>query len=115
MNTITVSTASSLLYPFSIVDYSSPTPVNLQFGLFGHIKQGWEIISPLMLTIEQDENDYYVVSDNEFLVYGYGKTRLLAQKDYIISLIEYYQILEKQEDPLTQAMFNYLQSYLSPI
>jgi hypothetical protein len=129
MNTIAIATASSLSHPFnfemtqrdqrckifSVTDHSPLTPVNPQFGLFGHIRSGWKIIRPLMLMIEQDEDDYYIVSDDEFLVYGYGKTQLLAQQDYIISLIEYYQILQKQEDNLTQAVFNYLQSYLSPI
>ncbi len=42
--------------------------------------------------LEQDENGDFILSDDLFLVYGYGKTKEEAKKDYFISLIEYCQI-----------------------
>lgn len=92
----------------------SPSP-NLQIGLVGCILPGWKMIRPLLVTIEQDEDQSYLVSDDEFLIYGCGNTQVLAQQDYITSLIEYYQLLEQQHDMETQALFRYLQSYLSPM
>lgn len=107
-------TQSSQQYEkFSIANHASlGLPTSQHIGLSGTIKPGWKIIRPLMLTIEQDKNGYYIVSDDDFFVYGYGKTQSLAHQDYIVSLIEYYQLVEKQEDKPTQAIFNSLQSYL---
>jgi hypothetical protein len=106
-----ISKRDEILYP---ANHASLVLLNSQPDvLLGIIKPKWEIIRPLMLTIEQDKDGYYIISDDDFLVYGYGKTQFLARQDYIISLIEYYQLLEKQEDHPTQAIFNSLQSYLS--
>jgi hypothetical protein len=102
------------LEKFFIENHTSIS-LNHKLELFGRIETGWNIIQPLILTIEQDENGYYIVSDDKFFIYGYGETQLLAQQDYNASLIEYYQLLEQEEDRPTQAVFNYLQSFLSPV
>jgi hypothetical protein len=68
-------------------------------------------VKPLSLTIEEDPNGTYV-SDSEFYVYGYGKTKAEALEDYGDSLVEYYQILAAKDDGPTQALFSRLKSFL---
>jgi hypothetical protein len=45
------------------------------------------------LKLTQDENGNYIISEDKTTVYGYGDTPVEALCDYIISLIEYAQIL----------------------
>ncbi len=99
----------------SVANYTPVLQFLPQFCLFGRIALGWDVIRPLLISLEQDENGDYIAHDNEFFVYGSGKTAPLAQKDYVVSLIEYYTILERQEDSPTQLLFRYLQSYISRI
>ncbi len=87
----------------------------LQIPLLGRITPEWKIVRPLLVTVELDEYGYYIASDDEFCVYGYGKTPSVARKDYIASLIEYYQLIIDREDEPTQALFRHLYSYLQPI
>lgn len=47
----------------------------------------------LLITLEQDEDGLYLASDDQFAVYGDGETLAEALKDYIVSLIEYFEIL----------------------
>ena len=57
------------------------------------IALGWRITQLLRVNLEQDEDGCYLVSDNVSVVYGIGDTRFEAEQDYIVSLIEYYQLL----------------------
>jgi len=86
-----------------------------QFELFGKIAPGWKMIRPLEITIEQDDNEDHMANDDEFCVYGYGNTQLLALRDYATSLIEYYQLIEKHMAFSTQAIFVSLKSYINRI
>ena len=54
--------------------------------LYGRIIQGWEIIDPILITIEPD-NDSLIASETIFSVYGIGDTVSAAVQDYAISLI----------------------------
>jgi hypothetical protein len=86
-----------------------------QFVLLGKIADGWKIIRELQLAVERDDDGYYLVSDDEFFVYGEGETLVQARRDYIISLIEYYELVARHDDAPTQTLFRYLKSYLCPI
>ena len=85
------------------------------FCLEGLIAPHWELVRPLEVRLEADEEGSFVVSDDLFLVYGEGATRLDAIKDYMESLIDYYQLMEVRAvkaDAPTQAAFRKLQAYL---
>ena len=82
--------------------------------LLGKIASNWEIIKPLLVKIEQDEEGSYLISEEIFAVYGFGDTLFDALQDYKQSLIEYYQLLSprSEHDISTQTLFRHLQQYL---
>jgi hypothetical protein len=82
--------------------------------LRGEIKQNWRLIQPLLVEIEQDDDDSYIISDTQFGVYGHGATVFEAQQDYIVSLIDYYQLLSERANTglPTRLQFYSLQLYL---
>ena len=81
--------------------------------LYGGLVAGWKIRTPLLLTIDEDSGGSYV-SDNEFHIYGYGKTKPEALQDYANSIAEYYQILAARDDGPTRALLARLQFFLTP-
>jgi len=98
----------------TLVHFEISEPPLTQIALFGPIAPGWELVQFLTVTIEKDQDDDYLMSDDEFLVYGTGETLTQAHQDYITSLIEYYQLLSQHKDRPTQSLFRHLQSYLRP-
>lgn len=70
----------------------SPTPVSLQ----GVIHDDWQLRLPLILFVDREEDGWYVISDDEFFVYGDGATYREAIEAYIASLIEYYGFLARE-------------------
>lgn len=84
----------------------------------GTIASGWELIRALPVKIEQDEDGYYIVSDDTFLVYGEGRTLEEAQQDYTESLIDYYEIIATRAGEghiPTHQLLQLLQEYLHPV
>jgi len=90
-----------------------PTPA--QVFLEGVIVPGWRIREPLVLSVERDEDSSYIISDALFNVYGVGATHEIALEDYIESLIEYYEILERHDDAPTVGQMSRLRVYLQPV
>jgi len=86
-----------------------------QFFLVGEIVPGWEVIQPIALDIQHDEDGSVLVSDDSFYTYGCGETVQAATHDYAVSLSEYYKILSSHDDRPSQALFNLLRQYLRPI
>ena len=75
----------------------------------------WELHNGLVVNVKIDDNGEFIVSDDEFLVYGTGRTRFEAVQDYLVSLVEYYRLVESSlDDPYDQAEFRRLQVYLTP-
>lgn len=74
----------------SVDDYST------ECYLFGPIAQDWILVQPLELTIEQEEDESYLVSEDIFLLYGTGNTLAEALFDYSNALIEYHQLLAQR-------------------
>jgi hypothetical protein len=97
----------------NLIGHDSYAPKPREVYLIGKLEPGWKITKPLLLTIDEDPNGIYI-SDSEFHVYGYGKTKSEALEDYDKSLIEYYQILTGKDDVPTQALLSRLQSFLLP-
>lgn len=100
-------------YPSQYISYS---PIELKIS--GEIANGWEIIRPLLTTLEQDEDGFFVLSEDLFLMYGEGKTTIEAKEDYIEALIDYYQLIDsraREGDSFSQTILQNLQQYLRPI
>lgn len=88
----------------------------VQIYLVGEIPGNLVVLQPLQVNIEQDEDGAYVASDDLFLVYGDGDDRYSAIKDYALSLVEFYRLLEKGSatNIFDKKLFDYLQTYLQP-
>jgi len=86
----------------------------VQANLYGIISNEYTIVQPLQITIEQDDNDSFVVSDDIFLVYGDGNTKQEAIKEYVESLIEYFQLVENgaASNHFDKMLLSELQSYI---
>lgn len=83
-----------------------------QVALLGEIGEGWQLIKPLVVNFEADDSQW-IVSDDEFALFGVGETRTAAASDYVAALIEYYQLLARYDDPPSAALFSHLQSFLT--
>ena len=95
-------------------DVSQPIDRAERIGLIGRIAPGWRLLKPLLLRVERDEDGGFVVSDEVFAVHGDAHTREGAVKDYIASLIEYYDLLSERVkgDEPTGSLFRHLSGYL---
>lgn len=91
-----------------------PEPEIILFS--GKITEEWQIIKPLALKIEYSDGQN-IASDDIFGVYGDGDTKYEAVEDYLISLLDYYQLIKirAHNDKQTQALLNHLQMYISHI
>ena len=91
------------------------SPVARQM-LLGDVTPGWNIVQPMWVTIERDEDGSYLATDDIFLVYGAGESEREALQDYVTSLIDYYRLLEERllSNPRNQPLFRHLQLYLLP-
>lgn len=58
---------------------------------------GFVLARPLTLLVEQDEGGMFLASDAVTTVYGYGDTDAEAVTDYMVSLVEYYELLEASD------------------
>jgi hypothetical protein len=85
----------------------------ISIHLHGRIAPNYYLRRPLILTIEYDDGSF-IVSDDIFLVYGDDESIYLALDDYVISLVDYYQLLSirAEEDPPTQRLFNQVQEFI---
>jgi hypothetical protein len=63
-------------------------------SLQGELRQGWRLLHPIPVTIEQDTDGSYISSDEVFHVYGTGSTPNTALDDYVASLIDLYHFWE---------------------
>lgn len=77
------------------------------------IISGWRLIQPIQLTLEQEEDGTYILSDELFDEYGEGETLEQAKQDYVANLIAYYEILsERASRPENQRLFARIQRCL---
>lgn len=56
------------------------------------------VLLSLAVFSEQDTDGTYIVHDKEFLVYGVGATLSEAWCDYAVSLVEYFEMVERQAE-----------------
>lgn len=85
-----------------------------QAYIVGRIHPSLFLVQPLQIIIEQDEDESFVVSDDLFLVYGSGKNQSEAMKDYVQSLVEFYQIIVKNaaSNSFDNQLLTHLQTYI---
>lgn len=77
-------------FPDAASDYLEAVPLLLRPGPAG---PGWVIVRPLLATLERDVDNWWIISDDEFLVYGDGESFEAAYKDYVTSLGEYCDLI----------------------
>jgi hypothetical protein len=95
--------------------------VTMSLPIHGFIQDlevpGWHLLQPLLIKLEQSEDDTFVVSDYHSIVYGIGDTPSEARDDYVISLIEYYELVSARagsaDDPNSQ-LLRRLQRFFLP-
>jgi hypothetical protein len=113
--------ATTVLSPASATGISIAPPLTHsllpieQFFLAGKVLPRWEILQPLLLTVERDDDGSYLISDDLFAVYGDGLSISEALRDYIISLGDYYEILSARatnDNDLIREQFSRLQRYV---
>ncbi|HZC07304.1 MAG TPA: hypothetical protein VE338_16845 [Ktedonobacterales bacterium] len=109
--------ANSTLYGDTEVVHSSARSFQL-FGSLAPFVAGWALVQALMLELEMDDelsDTTVILSDSVFNVYGAGNSVAEALRDYVASLVELYQIVEKDVHdgvPHTDLEFARLKRYL---
>jgi len=83
-------------------------------AIYGVQKCGWSVEHPIAVTVERDEDGSYIVSDDRFLVYGVGDTQSEAIDDYLVSLVEYFDLIrgEVATNPAAETEYQYLRKVL---
>ena len=76
-------------------DQGSTEVSQTSFLFSGEIKEGWVIRQPISLQLERDEDSAYIISEETFNIYGQGPSIGDAQEDFIVALVEYYEILKQ--------------------
>lgn len=66
------------------------------YYLSGVVAPGWVIRRPMKIWIERDEAGDYVATHEQLSIYGEGKDWSAAIDDYVSSLIEYYELIERE-------------------
>ncbi len=90
--------SSSLMsgsYRISPADQSSTHISQMAFLFYGRVREDWIVQQPISLSLERDEDDTYIISEEVFNIYGHGSSFKEAQEDFIVALIEYHEILKK--------------------
>ena len=86
-----------------------------QTFLLGRVKPGLRVVSPLQIVFERDDDGSYIVSDDLFGIYGEGRNPAEAQRDYVVVLCDYYQLLAAHAatDEANRVVFEQLQRYVT--
>lgn len=94
----------------------TPQPSILDVYLIGQISNDLVITQPFQINIERDDDGTYIVSDDLFLVYGNSDNQSDAVSDYVVSLIEFYEILKKNAitNVFDKSQFSMMEKYIQP-
>jgi len=92
------------------------TPGRTSVNLQGPLNQHWLVLQPLQLTVAQDMDGWFIVSDDIFFVYGDGPTLPQAWEDYRTSLAEYCEMVRDDAgvSDLARAQYDHLRSIIQP-
>jgi hypothetical protein len=80
------------------------------------VARGWTLVEPLLISIEREDNGWFVLSDDIFPVYGDGATLEEARADYVRTLIDYYELLatRARENAHDARELEHLRVYVRP-
>lgn len=107
------SAAARVSYPSASVNY---TPSFMpSFALVGDVAPGWRLLQPLTINLEVDTDGSYLVSDDDFNVYGVGESKAGAVRDYVNALCEYYDLLAANTGAESQSLLGRLRHFLIPL
>ena len=86
----------------------------VQYAPTEPLVDGWELVQPLPVVLERSDDEWYIVSESEFLVYGTGTSPKEAIHDYVVSLAEYFQLVRDSavSNPFDKGELRHLKSYL---
>lgn len=79
--------------------------------LFGPLLPGWKLVSPLPVAVERD-GDCVVLYDDLFNVYGTGGSWDVAERDYKIALVEFFEIMADSDDDDSRKLVDRLKTYI---
>lgn len=79
--------------------------------LFGPLVPGWKLANPLPVAVERDD-DRVVFHDDLFNVYGSGGSWDVAEQDYKVALVEYFEIMADSADAESRKVLDRLKTYI---
>lgn len=118
MNTMVMPVAVADSETISIGIGTGDIPVRAypsEIPIFGQVHPRYRFNTPMVLTVERDDDGSYVLSDNIFAIYGSGFTITDAVRDYVSAFVEYYELLLTHQDAPTVALFRELGRYFQPV
>lgn len=66
------------------------------YYLVGEIEPGWVLRRPMKIWVDRDDEGEYVATNDQMSVFGVGKEWSDAIDDYVASLIDYYELIERE-------------------
>lgn len=106
--------------PMLGIQHSHPTSelcnsFSIIYQLQGEVKNVLEVLQPLNVTLELDEDGIFLAYDDQTLMYGTGESFSEALDDYECALIEYATRLGKREDAESKELFAYISGIMKII
>lgn len=86
---------ASHFYRISSLNQSSTRMSEVTVLFYGTVREDWVLQQPISLKLERDADDSYVISEDDFGIYGHGATVAEAREDFIVALVEYFEILKQ--------------------
>lgn len=105
-------------YRISSFDQSSTRLSEISVLFYGRVRKDWIVKHPVSLKLERDADDSYVISEDDFGIYGHGATVEEAREDFIVALVEYFEILKKHasaDSASHQVLEKFSQLWLPPL
>jgi len=85
-------------------------PIQYPISQLNHPR--YELLQPITVTVELDRDTHeYIISDDQIDMYGIGESLTDALYDYQISIVEYFELLMRDEEKLEGRLkrhFDYL-------
>ena len=107
----------SCSYRISSSNQSSTRMSEVNVLFYGKVREDWILKQPISLKLERDADDSYVISEDDFGIYGHGATVEEAREDFIVALVEYFEILKKHanvDSASRQVLEKFSQLWLPP-
>lgn len=82
--------------------------------LYGAVHPEVRIAIPLPVSIDVEADGTFIVADEVFAVYGEGISEHDALKDYVVSLVDFFDLVmsEAEQNPAADSLAQRLRTYL---